>query len=78
VGILGEYIGAIHTQVQRRPLVVERERINFDREPGLPYCADRSIPADEKHADMIAGNIRLSPPYPTPGEAPNRVGTFHD
>jgi glycosyltransferase involved in cell wall biosynthesis len=29
IGILGEYIGAIHTQVLRRPLVVERERINF-------------------------------------------------
>jgi polyisoprenyl-phosphate glycosyltransferase len=30
VGILGEYIGSIHTQVHQRPLVVERERINFD------------------------------------------------
>ena len=29
-GILGEYIGAIHTQVLHRPLVVEKERINFD------------------------------------------------
>jgi glycosyltransferase involved in cell wall biosynthesis len=29
-GILGEYIGAIHTQVQKRPLVIESERINFD------------------------------------------------
>lgn len=29
IGILGEYIGAIHTQVLKRPLVVERERINF-------------------------------------------------
>ncbi len=28
-GILGEYIGAIHTRVMRRPLVVERERVNF-------------------------------------------------
>jgi len=27
--ILGEYIGAIHTQVLNRPLVVEKERINF-------------------------------------------------
>jgi glycosyltransferase involved in cell wall biosynthesis len=30
IGILGEYIGAIHTQVLRRPLVTEKERINFD------------------------------------------------
>jgi glycosyltransferase involved in cell wall biosynthesis len=30
LGIVGEYVGAIHTQVLRRPLVTERERINFD------------------------------------------------
>lgn len=29
-GILGEYIGSIYTQVLKRPLVVERERINFE------------------------------------------------
>jgi glycosyltransferase involved in cell wall biosynthesis len=29
-GILGEYIGAIHTQVLKRPLVIESERVNFD------------------------------------------------
>src|ERR1035438_10251305 len=31
VGIIGEYIGSIHTQVQKRPLVVERERIKIGR-----------------------------------------------
>ncbi|HLP06143.1 MAG TPA: glycosyltransferase family 2 protein [Paludibacter sp.] len=30
LGIIGEYIGAIFTQVKNRPLVVEKERINFD------------------------------------------------
>ncbi len=30
MGILGEYISAIHFQVRKRPLVIERERINFD------------------------------------------------
>ena len=30
IGILGEYIGQIHTQVLNRPLVFEQERINFD------------------------------------------------
>jgi glycosyltransferase involved in cell wall biosynthesis len=30
IGILGEYIGTIYTQVLKRPLVIERERINFD------------------------------------------------
>lgn len=29
-GLIGEYVGAIHTQVQNRPLVIEKERINFD------------------------------------------------
>ena len=30
LGLLGEYIGAIHSQVRKRPLVVEKERINFE------------------------------------------------
>ncbi len=29
LGLLGEYIGAIHTHVRKLPLVVEAERINF-------------------------------------------------
>ena len=31
IGILGEYVTSIHMQVRRRPLVVERERINMDQ-----------------------------------------------
>lgn len=30
IGLVGEYIGFIHTQVQHRPLVVERERLNWE------------------------------------------------
>ncbi len=30
IGIIGEYVGAIHTQVKNRPLVIEKERVNFD------------------------------------------------
>jgi len=30
IGIVGEYVGFIHTQVLKRPLVVEKERINFE------------------------------------------------
>jgi glycosyltransferase involved in cell wall biosynthesis len=33
LGIIGEYIGSIHTQIMHRPLVVEKERINFEKEP---------------------------------------------
>jgi glycosyltransferase involved in cell wall biosynthesis len=29
IGVLGEYIGSIHTQVRKMPLVVELERVNF-------------------------------------------------
>jgi polyisoprenyl-phosphate glycosyltransferase len=42
IGILGEYIASIHTQIMKRPLVVEKERINFtptameDRKPTHP------------------------------------------
>lgn len=36
MGILGEYIGAIHTQVLKRPHVVEKERVNFEHSPGEP------------------------------------------
>jgi hypothetical protein len=33
LGVLGEYIGSIYTQVRNRPLVIEQERINFDDHP---------------------------------------------
>jgi polyisoprenyl-phosphate glycosyltransferase len=46
-GVLGEYIGAIHFQVRKRPLVVERERINFD----------------EAAAQALGENIATQRPY---------------
>jgi glycosyltransferase involved in cell wall biosynthesis len=39
IGIIGEYVGAIFTQVKQRPLVIEKERINF---------GNRTIP--QKHS----------------------------
>ena len=30
IGVIGEYVGSIQTQVMKRPLVIERERINFE------------------------------------------------
>jgi glycosyltransferase involved in cell wall biosynthesis len=36
LGLLGEYIGALHTQSLRRPIVVEKERINFDEGNSTP------------------------------------------
>ena len=29
IGVIGEYVGSIHTQVRKLPLVVELERVNF-------------------------------------------------
>jgi glycosyltransferase involved in cell wall biosynthesis len=36
MGLLGEYVGAIHTQLQKRPWAIERERINFEHDLGPP------------------------------------------
>jgi glycosyltransferase involved in cell wall biosynthesis len=45
MGIVGEYIGTIHTLVQKRPLVVEQERINFEYGPGEPLPDNVPNPA---------------------------------
>jgi hypothetical protein len=45
VGILGEYIGSIYTRVQKLPLVIERERVNFDPAPELPKANEPSLSA---------------------------------
>jgi len=42
IGILGEYIGSIYTQVLRRPPVIEKERINFeDSAPSHPATGQK-------------------------------------
>lgn len=47
LGILGEYIGAIHTQLQRRPYAIERERVNFEFDPAAPLTG---AAISEQHA----------------------------
>jgi len=42
LGVLGEYVGAIYTQVRSRPLVVEAERINFAESAGTNRARDES------------------------------------
>lgn len=36
IGILGEYVASIHTHVIKRPLVIEKERVNFDGHDQAP------------------------------------------
>jgi len=63
IGILGEYIGFIHTLVQRRPLVIERERINFEYDadvPRPPAGSEASSPALDDAAATPVGANHLS------------------
>jgi glycosyltransferase involved in cell wall biosynthesis len=50
MGILGEYVGAIHTQVQKRPYVIEKERVNFDHAPGEPLQVESADRPESVHA----------------------------
>ncbi len=43
MGILGEYVGAIHTQLFKRPHVIEKERVNFEYAPGEPLRDDLAL-----------------------------------
>ena len=38
IGLLGEYIASINTRVMKRPLVVEKERINFEKKRADFVC----------------------------------------
>jgi glycosyltransferase involved in cell wall biosynthesis len=51
LGVMGEYIGAIYTQVQKRPYAVELDRINFETAPGLPAAL---LPRDESQSVEIS------------------------
>lgn len=49
LGVLGEYISAIHFQVRKRPLVTERGRLNFAQTPPIAeqIAAPQSASADQ-------------------------------
>jgi polyisoprenyl-phosphate glycosyltransferase len=74
IGVLGEYIGSIHTQVHKRPLVVEKERINFD-EP-KPTLSQRRRAAFRPLASETHQATRVDRPHEgdqPEGEAKPRV-----
>jgi len=43
LGMLGEYVTAIHAQVRKRPLVVERERINMGEDAPAVSAGDNPV-----------------------------------
>lgn len=55
LGIMGEYVGAIYTQLQHRPYAVELERLNFDK--GFGYAR----PAPVMLNGLTAGNPLTMP-----------------
>jgi len=55
LGVMGEYVGAIYTQIQHRPYAVELDRINFDK----PFSFPRNEPV--MLAGLTAGNPLTMP-----------------
>jgi glycosyltransferase involved in cell wall biosynthesis len=55
MGILGEYVGSIHTTVMKRPLVIERERINFEPSSTASVLTGPILiaPKAENHSEQI-------------------------
>ena len=64
LGVMGEYVGAIYTQVQKRPYAVELERLNF----GNPFSLPRAEPV--MLAGLTAGNP-LNMPAPSAQAVPS-------
>ena len=50
LGVMGEYVGAIYTQVQHRPYTVELERVNFPAPQDAPPTMARAIEPQLAHA----------------------------
>jgi hypothetical protein len=45
LGLIGEYVLAIYAQVREKPVVFERERINFNRQDASSAPESTPIPA---------------------------------
>jgi glycosyltransferase involved in cell wall biosynthesis len=52
MGIIGEYVGAVHTLVQHRPYVFERERINFEYGSGGPLHGEKLVESAEESGQL--------------------------
>lgn len=56
LGVMGEYVGAIYTQLQHRPYAVELERLNFETGFGSPRIAPVGV---TRTADVLASESRI-------------------
>jgi glycosyltransferase involved in cell wall biosynthesis len=58
LGMIGEYVGAIHTMVQKRPFAIEQERVNFEYPPGEPLRIDQAPTSEAaKRTTASSGDI---------------------
>jgi len=55
LGVMGEYVGAIYTQVQQRPYTVELERVNLPVPAGAPPTLARPK-VDEAQTALVKSN----------------------
>lgn len=53
LGVIGEYVGSIYTQVQQRPYAIELERINFDV-PAKPARGSSVVADDSLEAPSVS------------------------
>src|SRR6185369_10710419 len=70
VGIVGEYIGSIWTQVRHHPLVFEKERLNFYRGARSGFARARTTVA----ALAVAGSDARPGPWHASHPAARRAG----
>jgi glycosyltransferase involved in cell wall biosynthesis len=62
IGIIGEYIGFIHTQMLKRPLVIERERLNWEWDfSDSPLAPAAATATDDASADLAIQSATPAP-----------------
>ncbi len=65
LGVMGEYVGAIYTQVQKRPYAVELERINFNNGFDFPKTGPVQLPMQTFTAPSHASTAQAQVPSPS-------------
>jgi len=58
IGVIGEYVGRIYTEVKGRPLYLTRELIGFDQSDSLPACPPEGAIVRFPRPDSSASGFR--------------------